>query len=415
MRRVLAAATIAVAILASPALAMDDPEFSWGASAEIAAFNMDQDEAIGLSTPEDGFAGMAEFHGKVKAILDDPPGVEIGARASVVLYGHDASDLSTLAQPVENSIAVDDAYFYISTAFGELQIGERGGVADQMSLYAPSVLKGARVSDAKLYFLEDPTIPSNGNDFFRPIPLRTRVDSSQNNFKIVYLSPRVFGFQAGASYMHKPERAFSGFTDDADRLNRQSDIFEAGANFSSVLKTVHIAASIVYLSGSNEMPGLIGDGARYGFQDDIEEYGVGVNAAYDLMDGTLTIGASYRHSNAASGLVNFGGPVSSIVSDDIETEFWDAGAKYENGPWTLGASYIEGNTEALDSSGVDTFRSLDGRAWDVVASYTFTEGVQLAAGYQNWDYEQASPLPDFYDGRDSAGADVFFFELDLSH
>lgn len=404
MKKVLLGTTalIAIAAMAAPATAAERIKLSVSGYGNFALGYVDQDLPAGESLRDIGWAQESEVHFAGKTTLDN--GVVVGFRAELEL------DRDETSGSVGAADLVDEVYFTITTGFGEFQAGSQDGIADQFLVEPPMVSKtsnrATRIDDSEIYFFQDPV--SGGA--FRPVTLRSDVSTSDDFLKIIYMTPRLAGFQAGISYMPEPTKGFSGFADRRDdETNEQGDIIELGLNFRNKWGSTGVKAYAAYLTGNNEAPGTVGDGVLFGTADDLEEWGAGLSFEFDLSGWTLEVGGAYRNTNTS----NFNS--TSLVDDDIDSELYSLGIVLGTGPWQFGGGYITGETQVLNTGLVpDDFEDREGTAWELNVGYAMGPRINWTLGYQNWEYEQDAGLANFYNGLDEASADVIYLEFAFS-
>lgn len=70
---------------------------------------------------------------------------------------------------------------------------------------------------------------------------------------------------------------------------------------------------------------------------------------------------------------------------------WTGALRYNNGPWTAGASFWNGDTEARPAAGASSF---DQDAWRAWAGYTFGFGLKVGLGYDRSKVDRSAALGD---------------------
>jgi hypothetical protein len=260
---------------------------------------------------------------------------------------------------------IDEHYVYVESSFGRVQVGAENGAANLMHYAAPSV--GILVNSPTFAFyqsetgLTTTTNPAGPNNTVTnapatpnaiggiPTPAGTTsvsvlaptanyVNASSDANKLTYFTPRIAGFQLGASYT--PDVAATGGNSNAGGLSQDDTNsgagYEIGANYVNSFNGFDVALSAGYgyveedltiqttRFLSNAGPGGNGPGA-----EDQTQYSVGLNVGY----AGFTVGTSYGETRDAG-----------FVSDHDQW-LWDVGASYATGPWTVGLSYAMSETE----------------------------------------------------------------------
>jgi predicted porin len=211
--------------------------------------------------------------------------------------------------------------------------------------------------------------------------------------KLSYYSPRIHGFQFGVSYTPDGSRNLGEFFGGgSDQRNKQSDIWDFALNYLTTMGQLDVGLSAGFVTGQNER------NDSPGFFDDVEDWGAGFNLGYR----EWTLGGAYRRTNVAGGGPLVHGFFTSNVYDDMHTEFWSVGLRYDTGPWAFGANYIFAREDVpfwTDDQ--------EGQGVEVAVAYTVNENIRIAAGYQHFEFDgprdqcntdSGGPFCDTFDG-----------------
>jgi outer membrane protein OmpU len=186
---------------------------------------------------------------------------------------------------------LDEAALFFSSTFGRFEFGRRDGAEELMYVGAEEAQAG-----------------TGGIDGDIPNINFVEIENTSIAAKATYFTPRIAGFQLGASFT--PD-----YEDNGGENRFQGDDFEgengvgSGVNWVGVLGPLDLTLSAVGLFGkceSNCTNGEEGDGE--GFQDEQKSWAVGGLLAF----GEFTLGAGYnRHDDFApetqdNDIVNFG-------------------------------------------------------------------------------------------------------------
>jgi predicted porin len=185
------------------------------------------------------------------------------------------------------------------------------------------------------------------------------VTDSGDAAKITYFTPRVGGFQLGASFTPDTGDAENDSDDDGDI----EEHWELGANFTTSAGGADVTLTAVASIGDAE----VGD-------DDLEDYGIGGGVEF----GGLGIGAGYA-----------------FKQDLNEGEAFTIGAKYGFGPANVSAGYSYDDPDGGEKSGVLAFSG----------DYGLFPGVTLKGDLSFNDDDQGA-------GGDSTTAGVVTVQLD---
>jgi outer membrane protein OmpU len=228
-------------------------------------------------------------------------------------------------------VVTDEASVYLSGTWGRIELGDFDGAADTLAIYAPLV--GIEQIDGDAYDFLDTT---SGGLRFGATPFfgLVKAPDSGDATKVMYLTPRFAGIQAGVSYATQNGSEAQNVVALKTDTPSYKDFWEFGANYTGTFAGFSVALGAT---------GSMGTGEDRQF------------------------------------------PPFAIVPTELEDFFaWQAGAQIGYAGFKLGGGYIDGddfgarrNTEAGDAT-----------AWHVGASYTagpFAVGVTYA------DAEGAKP------------------------
>lgn len=340
MKRYLLGAS-ALALLAAPVAHASDPvQLKLGGYMEYWMAGASQGD--GFAAPVNSFdiQGDSQIYFMGKTVLDN--GVEVGARVQISA-GSDYND------PF-----VQRSYAWASGAYGKVIFGKYRDVVWLTHNYAPE----ASHLDSGL----------NGSDFYQILPTGDGVrplDPNQKptNYanKILYLTPKVHGFQVGASFT--PSNNTSG--DDASATS-ETIVKDAGFD--------------------QAWAGAISYGGTFG--------GVGVNASvgYNFMNGNRDAGTPGNvHNIQTSALLSYqgfsvgGGFNRMIAPEDSfysarDGHAWEAGVGYAEGPYMVSLAYVHSSTRGVNTVAYPNLTGSD----DAVNFYRMGARYNLGTGVDLW-------------------------------
>ncbi|MEO0962031.1 MAG: porin [Pseudomonadota bacterium] len=331
--------------------------------------------AAGVDQRTVRFARESEIHFKGSTTLDN--GVEVGVKFELET-GEAATD-----------DVMDEAYLWVSGAFGEFQFGAQDGVGDQMPIVAPSPFLETFANDTDLDPLgggdsgegglfTDAGFSANDNVMTPNSAgiINTVLDFSGDNEKIIYFTPRLAGFQIGLSYTPEPEE-LSGDESTGDPFSGNDaweNVFEAGITWEYAFNGVDLGVSAVYLTADGTLVNT----------PDVEDWALGASVGF----AGFTLGGAYAEKETDGiAAVNTG----QILEDATH---WDVGVTYGTGPWTFGVEYAEaqrdevggvGTVGTLLVNGVATganIDELDLRAVVTGVAYSLGGGANVTLGYK---------------------------------
>lgn len=324
------------------------------------------------------FAREAEVHFKGSTTLDN--GIELGVKFEL--------------ESTSGTTQMDEAYLWVSGAFGEFQFGAQDGVGDQMPIVAPSPFLETFANDTDLdplgggssgepglftggAFLAGANTMTPGGAGSDAV-INTVVDFSGDGEKIIYFTPRLAGFQIGLSYTPEPETLGNEATGDPFSGNDAwENVFEAGITWEYAFNGVDLGASFVYLTADGgTIPAsaalVAGANGTAGAFPDIEDWAAGASVGF----AGFTVGGAYAEKES-NGLFN----ATNATSLEDSTTHWNVGATYGTGPWTFGVEYAASQRDEFAGiAGVLQNGVLTGAGLDEVDLTAIVTGVAYSLG-----------------------------------
>lgn len=206
----------------------------------------------------------------------------------------------------------------------------------------------------------------NGNAFSTPF---NEFFATAN--KVSYYSPRIAGFQLGASFTPdiREKGTATGFSGENDAA--VENVINAGLNYEQAYDIdgtpLTIAASLTGEIGSAEVA----------TRDDLQAYAFGLSAGYM----GFTLGGSY-------GLLD---EMNALSATNTEGSYWTAGAAYEFGPFSTSVTYL---ASEVDSSTIDSeFTNLS-----VGADYALAPGLMPYVEVSFFEADDNNSLTEDNDG-----------------
>jgi outer membrane protein OmpU len=224
-------AALGAVAVASPASA----KFEVGVSGYMEQWFGYSDNSDGARANSDVFDQIndSEFNVTFRQTLDN--GITIGGEIQI--------EGQQQAEVVGDE--VDESYAYVDGAFGRIVIGNENGAGYLMHYGLPSQGIGIDEQDVAAWV-------AGASGALRITSATTFIDNDQN--KITYFSPRVSGFQVGASYQPNNDDinaivpATAGQESDGSRDNA----FSVAANYQGTFNDVSVMASVGYADGGND-------------------------------------------------------------------------------------------------------------------------------------------------------------------
>jgi len=274
----------------------------------------------------------------------------------------------------------DEARLQLSGSWGTLQMGDEDGAEDIMN-YGGENLMGATggfdgdqddylvragdvrffevrntsVGGTKIWMQLTDTIGGDGTAAYNwaAPSYPTIAGDTADKTKVSYFSPRISGFQVGASITPTPNEG-DGFKADGSWENA----YGIGANYDNSFGGLRIRASAVFAAASS-------NDTRF---EDVSAFQVGGIVGW----GPFSLGANYG-DNGDSGELKWSGQNGNADATHEESYFWDVAASFETGPMYFAAGYFVGVKE-IDYFGDSTYEHIA-----LTADYTVAPGLGVYA------------------------------------
>ena len=340
-----------------------------------------ESDVTGINQWDDGYIGDAQIRGEVSAITDGgleygigglvrgqydefrrgfgglvgdcPPGIAGCASVDVngtptAVRGHTSRFFTSgTSDAQEFEFALEGAYAFLRSSYGDISIGRDDGAAYLFSLGAPSLV-AVNASNSSV-------------DYTGLDSVKTVNDASGFSEKIVYTSPRLLGdrigvgVQVGASYALN---ARSCGVDFCVRENGEDgtgalapdldDVFEFGISLDRTFQNgLSVEATGTYARASEQ--------SSLAAFDDLQSFGAGLEFEWN----DFTLGGSWLNSN--NGLV------------DGDYTAWDVGLSWKPSQWGASISYGHATD---DNIGLTSDQITFGTVYDVSERLSFGTGVQ---------------------------------------
>lgn len=333
---------------------------------------------------------------------DDAPGigdstvkqdVEIQVNGSTVLdSGVTVGVQVEFKEPVAGGgLNNEEAFAYMEGSTGRGEIGSHKGAPFLMAYVAPSPTDGHGVDTPIFWHISRFSARTNA-----------RIDMSREANKVSYFTPRMSGFQLGASYTPSndsngarlgatPGVTGLGYANPAigtgqrgafgvrgDANGGIEDIIELGANYVGDYSGLGIKLSAGYAVGNQESFGLTpaGNGVTNPIAGDPEQWHFGGNFTYS----GFTLGGAYFGSQNVI-------PTFSPTRSSRDEEAWNIGVTYAKGPWQVGAAWMD--SEQKSATGAPGKNELT--LADVGAQYKLGPGVAVSADFTWSEDDVAGP------------------------
>ncbi len=312
-------ALVSAGLIAGPALASDPLTVTVGGSIVTGFYFVDND-TIGATDFDDTKVAVVARNIDIVAEGTLDNGLVAGGALKLQL-GNDEGGATPAADAT-----FSEAYAFLEGGFGRVELGATDGAAFKMHYSSPWFVPGNGVDSPNIYNIS--TNAAGTTQFSSRTSTYSLLAEDDN--KISYFTPRLAGFQLGASYT--PDVAgndpiANGFGVSPDGANVQ-EVMEIAVNYAGEFGGASVGVDIFYVTGDTSVVGA----------DDPEERGIGASVGF----GGFTVGGAYTVvDNVAAGTQ----ATVNVASNGNETTAWTLGAAYGTGPWTVGVAYFESESE----------------------------------------------------------------------
>lgn len=326
---------------------------------------VDQDSAANLEERNLDILRETEIHFTGETTLDN--GLTVGFHAEA-----DVDD--------GDNFATDESYLYMSGTWGRVNFGSEDGAAYLMQVAAPSAdsnIDGIRQYVQPVnYTVAAPFAIPLVNDILAAAITAEGFDYdndlSGDSDKITYMTPVFNGFQAGVSYTpdagSAASRSLNGVNQD-DVNDTYGEAYEGAVRYEGQFEQVGFAVGAGYTHVELEAD----SGGNF---DDFKEW----NAGLDMDWGAFGLGVVYTENNSG-------------VDVDDKNETWVVGADYTTGPYKLGVSWYNNETDIFGAANtIETDRYSGG------VVYTYGPGMTFrgSLGYIEHDIGGANDVEATY-------------------
>jgi hypothetical protein len=406
MKRVLLAGAGMAALVAIPAVAsgLDDwslspytadfsaINLSVGGAAQGSLFGTNQN--AGTDFARAGAGAAAELHLALQRDYDS--GMVAALKSSFVLY-HDRLTGDNYGNDLTQKV-----YFQLQTGLGTLEAGMNDGAAYTLSISGPVVDDAASLDNPNATFFRN---PAGGHAFVEEFTLNSKVEPTYNYSKFSYFTPRLFGLQLGVSYTPSQAKDVIPFLTSGPKIdNLQESFWETALNYRDSFGPFDIG---LYAGGAfahddeqTETRGHKG----------LTDWAFGGDIAHSFEDGSkLSAGGAFHRANSYLFDVN-------QVFSKGRTSSLHASAKFENGPWSVGAEYGDGNYDG-DKFDYTSYLGVKNptvgvRAYALAAGYKINDNLSATLGWQELRYARSEGA--FYNGQPKIAMDAIFLHLNFA-
>jgi outer membrane protein OmpU len=294
----------------------------------------------------------------VKADGKADNGLLYGTKIELQTTGTGANGVSN------NAETTDEASVYIAGFWGRVELGDFDGASDTLAIYAPLVGVEGIDGDYADFITNTGVVNGVSVEMGRqPWGAIIKNPDSSDATKVMYLTPRFAGFQAGFSYT--PENGDEGQSVVGTKNSvGYSDFLEYGINYTGNFDGLTVAASATGTSGNGK--GTTNTTAL----KDFSAWQVGAQVGY----AGFKLGGGYVDAE------NFNVPTR---TDSGDQHAWHAGASYTTGPIAVGLTYADAEGyKRAPGTYADQYQ-----VYGVSGAYTLAPGLLLQSDLMFVDEE----------------------------
>jgi len=272
---------------------------------------------------------------------------------------------STLA----SAVGTDEASVYLSGTWGRIELGDFDGAADTLAIYAPLV--GVEQIDGDAYDFLTATDPTTDITFgAQPFFGLVKAPDSGDATKVMYLTPRFAGIQAGVSYATQNQNEAQSVIALKSQTPSYKDFWEFGANYTGTFAGFSVAAGATASMGSGEDRQAPPFTAVTTQLEDFFAWQAGAQLGY----AGFKFGGGYIDGDDFGALRN---------TEAADATAWHVGASYTAGPFAVALTYAD--AEGAKADGV-TYAS-DYKTYGGGVAYTLAPGFVVQADVMYVDEE----------------------------
>jgi outer membrane protein OmpU len=262
-------------------------------------------------------------------------------------------------------VGTDEASVYLGGTWGRIELGDFDGAADTLAIYAPVV--GMEQIDGDAYDFLSVQVPPETGTLFGALPMGSMVQApdSGDATKIMYITPRFAGFQAGGSYAPQSDSEAQdvvGFK----TVGGYKDFWEAGLNYTGEIYGFSLAAGVTGSGATGQDTTVAGRSL-----EDFVAWQAGAQLGY----GGFKLGGGYIDAgdyNAVSG----------VPATSGDSSVWHVGISYTAGPVAVGLTYAdaEGFKGGPNvAAGIPATYASSYKTYGGGAAYTIAPGLTVQA------------------------------------
>jgi hypothetical protein len=264
-------------------------------------------------------------------------------------------------------VSTDEASVYLSGTWGRIELGDFDGAADTLAIYAPLV--GIEQIDGDAYdFLDTGNTPGATVRFgAQPFFGLVKAPDSGDATKVMYLTPRFAGIQAGVSYATQNGSEAQNVVALKTDTPSYKDFWEFGANYTGTFAGFSVALGATGSMGSGEDRQF----PPFAAPTELEDF-FAWQAGAQIGYAGFKFGGGYIDGD------DYGARRNTEAGDATA---WHLGASYTAGPFAVGVTYADAEGA---KAGFTTYAS-DYKTYGGGVAYTVAPGLVLQGDFMYVD------------------------------
>jgi len=243
--------------------------------------------------------------------------------------------------------SIDEQYIFVDGSFGRFEMGTDNGAAYRMHYGVKSAGIGVDEGDVATWI-------AGLDTQLRATNLTTSMENDEN--KLTYFSPRINGFQLGASFI--PEMDINGrspVTAGGENDANRDSAWNIGANYTTAVAEMSVKASIGYYDGGGSLAGNdtgLTAGLNLGFGGFTASFAYGEHEDDTATEDLNVFGFGLAYNAGPAG-VSIGYVRGEDSDDDDKQDAFEVGASYAMGPGVTAKTsiyYGERKTAGADAA-----------------------------------------------------------------
>ncbi len=315
MKKILLGTTalFGAALLASAASA-ESPKVTVGGFADFQLGIASDD--LDASQRGYGFRNDTEVNFSIDGVADS--GLKYGAEIDL--------EADVTADADSEGLNASRTYLYLEGNWGRFELGSNEGADQSLKVDASNIARATGGIDGDFTYFNNGSLNTTGFIVTPDLPVMygsgtQGSETTNNNNKITYYTPRFSGFQLGLSFA--PDQTDRGQTVSRNDIGaaQAGEIFSGGVNYEGQWDQIGVAASATGEWGDSDL-------STY---EDLRAYALGAKLSY----AGFSVAASWGDWTDSL----------TLKTADIDADYWTLGLAYDGGVFGVSATYLDSDVD----------------------------------------------------------------------